>query len=67
MIEKTANCFLSDISESLCLQTRGILRLLRLTSANLGLAATCNSVGMQLGWLLGFVVFTTLGMGLGVL
>ena len=37
-----------------------------LRPANLGLAATCNSVGMQLGWLLGFVVFTTLGMGLGV-
>ena len=34
-----------------------------LRPANLGLAATCNSVGMQLGWLLGFVVFTTLGMG----
>ena len=32
-----------------------------LRPANLGLAATCNSVGMQLGWLLGFVVFTTLG------
>ena len=38
-----------------------------LRPANLGLAATCNSVGMQLGWLLGFVVFTTLGMRLGVL
>ena len=38
-----------------------------LRPANLGLAATCNSVGMQLGWLLGFVVFTTLGGELGVL
>ena len=36
-----------------------------LRPANLGLAATCNSVGMQLGWLLGFVVFTTLGGELG--
>ena len=32
-----------------------------LKPGNVGYAATCNSVGQQLGWLIGFVVFTSLG------
>ena len=28
---------------------------------NVGYAATCNAVGQQTGWVLGFVVFTSLG------
>ena len=32
-----------------------------LKPSNVGYAATCNSVGQQIGWLMGFVVFTALG------
>ena len=32
-----------------------------LKPSNVGYAATCNSVGQQIGWLMGFVVFTSLG------
>merc|ERR1740116_485408 len=31
-----------------------------LKPSNVGYAATCNSVGQQIGWLMGFVVFTAL-------
>ena len=32
-----------------------------LKPSNVGYASTCNSVGQQTGWVLGFVVFTSLG------
>ena len=32
-----------------------------LKPSNVGYAATCNSVGQQIGWLMGYVVFTSLG------
>ena len=32
-----------------------------LKPSNVGYAATCNTAGQQIGWLMGFVVFTALG------